>query len=33
MADFPHVTRVLQGFLARPTVQRGLAIPARPATA
>ena len=29
-ADFPNVQRVLQGFLARPAVQRGLKIPARP---
>lgn len=28
--DFTHVTRVLQGFLARPAVVRGLNIPARP---
>jgi GST-like protein len=27
--DFPEVTRVLQAFLARPAVVRGLAIPAR----
>jgi GST-like protein len=27
--DFPHVDRVLQAFLARPAVQRGLKIPAR----
>ncbi len=25
--DFPHVTRVLNAFLARPAVQRGLTIP------
>lgn len=30
MADFPQVTRALQAFLARPAVQRGLAIPQRP---
>lgn len=30
--DFPEVQRVLAAFLARPAVQRGLAIPARPAT-
>ncbi|MDG0855746.1 glutathione S-transferase N-terminal domain-containing protein [Roseateles puraquae] len=28
-ADFKHVDRVLQAFLARPAVQRGLKIPAR----
>jgi GST-like protein len=27
--DFPHVTRVLQTFLARPAVARGIAIPKR----
>jgi GSH-dependent disulfide-bond oxidoreductase len=32
-ADFRQVQRVLQAFLARPAVQRGLAIPARPPTA
>jgi GST-like protein len=30
IADFPHVTRVLQAFLARPAVAKGLGIPARP---
>ncbi len=30
-ADFTHVQRVLQAFVARPAVQRGLQIPARPA--
>ncbi|MDR7335657.1 glutathione S-transferase N-terminal domain-containing protein [Roseateles asaccharophilus] len=30
-ADFKQVDRVLQAFLARPAVQRGLTIPARPA--
>ena len=30
-ADFKQVDRVLQAFLARPAVQRGLLIPARPA--
>jgi GST-like protein len=30
MADFPHVTRVLAAFMARPAVIRGLNIPARP---
>jgi GST-like protein len=30
-ADFPHTQRVLAAFLARPAVQRGLQIPARPA--
>ena len=29
IADFPHVTRALQTFLARPAVIRGLAIPKR----
>ncbi|MEC5217138.1 GST-like protein [Actimicrobium sp. GrIS 1.19] len=29
MADFPHVTRALDAFVARPAVQRGLEIPAR----
>lgn len=29
-ADFAEVDRVLQAFLARPAVQRGLQIPARP---
>ena len=28
-ADFPHVARALATFVARPAVQRGLAIPAR----
>jgi GST-like protein len=27
IADFPHVTRVLEHFLARPAVARGLEIP------
>ena len=27
MADFPHVTRTLDAFLARPAVARGLSIP------
>jgi len=27
--DFPHVTRALDAFLARPAVARGLAVPAR----
>ena len=31
IADFPEVTRVLEAFLARPAVQRGLLIPAAPA--
>jgi GST-like protein len=31
MADFPNVARVLAAFKARPAVQRGLAIPKRPA--
>jgi GSH-dependent disulfide-bond oxidoreductase len=30
-ADFANVDRVLRGFLARPAVQRGLKIPAKPA--
>jgi GST-like protein len=30
IADFPHVTRSLRTFLARPAVMRGLAIPKRP---
>ena len=30
-ANFPNVQRVLAAFLARPAVQRGLKIPARPA--
>jgi GST-like protein len=30
-SDFPQVQRVLQAFLARPAVVRGLAIPSRPA--
>lgn len=29
IADFPHVTRVLTAFLARPAVVKGLEIPAR----
>ncbi len=29
IADFPHVTRTLQTFLARPAVVRGVDIPAR----
>ena len=29
MADFPHVTRALDNFLARPAVLRGLEIPKR----
>jgi GST-like protein len=29
MQDFPHVTRALAAFVARPAVMRGLAIPAR----
>jgi GST-like protein len=33
IADFPHVTRALDGFVARPAVVRGLAIPASPKTA
>ncbi|MGA9852855.1 MAG: glutathione S-transferase N-terminal domain-containing protein [Gammaproteobacteria bacterium] len=30
MADFPHVTRALHRFLARPAVVRGIEIPKRP---
>jgi GST-like protein len=30
-ADFTEVQRVVKAFLARPAVQRGLQIPARPA--
>ena len=30
MEDFPHVTRVLEAFVARPAVARGLEIPKRP---
>jgi GST-like protein len=30
IAEFANVTRVLQSFLARPAVQRGLGIPQRP---
>jgi GST-like protein len=30
IADFPHVTRALQAFLARSAVAKGLGIPARP---
>ena len=29
IADFPHVTRVLNAFMARPAVQRAINIPAR----
>jgi GSH-dependent disulfide-bond oxidoreductase len=29
IADFPHVTRALEAFLARPAVARGLSIPRR----
>jgi GST-like protein len=32
MADFAQVTRVLQAFMARPAVVRGLGIPAAPAS-
>jgi GST-like protein len=31
IADFPHVTRALNAFVARPAVARGLTIPAKPA--
>ena len=27
IADFPNVTRVLEAFLARPAVQRGMNVP------
>ena len=27
--DFPHVTRALEAFVARPAVAKGLTIPAR----
>jgi GST-like protein len=27
IADFPDVTRVLDSFMARPAVQRGMAVP------
>jgi GST-like protein len=30
IADFPHVTRALNAFVARPAVARGLNIPAKP---
>jgi GST-like protein len=30
IAEFPHITRALASFVARPAVVRGLAIPARP---
>ena len=30
IADFPHVTRALAAFMARPAVVRGLGIPKRP---
>jgi GST-like protein len=33
IADFPHVTRVLQAFVARPAVVRGVDIPAKPKVA
>ncbi len=29
IAQYPNVTRVLETFLARPAVTRGIAIPAR----
>ena len=32
-ADFPHVQRALDAFVARPAVGRGIRIPARPETA
>lgn len=31
IADYPHVTRALESFVARPAVARGLEIPKRPA--
>jgi GST-like protein len=33
IADFPHVTRVLEAFVARPAVAKGLTIPAQPKAA
>ena len=30
IGDYPHVTRVLETFLARPAVSRGLQVPKRP---
>jgi GST-like protein len=33
IADFPNVRRVLEAFVARPAVVRGLVIPARPTAA
>ena len=30
IGDYPHVTRTLETFLARPAVSRGLQIPKRP---
>jgi GSH-dependent disulfide-bond oxidoreductase len=30
IASYPHVTRALEAFLARPAVARGLAVPKRP---
>jgi GST-like protein len=33
IAEFPHVTRALSAFKARPAVVRGLNIPPRPAAA
>jgi GSH-dependent disulfide-bond oxidoreductase len=30
ISEFPHVTRTLEAFVARPAVARGLTIPARP---
>ena len=33
IADFAHVTRAVQAFMARPAVARGLAIPKRPQAA
>ena len=32
ISDFPHVTRALDAFLARPAVVRGIAIPSRAGT-
>ena len=31
IADYPHVTRALQAFLARPAVEKGMKVPERPA--
>jgi GST-like protein len=31
ISDFPHVTRTVESFIARPAVERGLHIPKRDA--